>query len=163
MTRIDPNLDLVLERTIDVPTELVWMAWTRPEHLKKWYCPRPWMVSDCEIDLRPGGIFRTTLRGPEGEEFTYTGCYLEVIENRRLTWTGVLGPDFRPARWDSEVPVFTAIISMEPHGSGTRYTAHAMHLDPQGREKHATMGFQEGWGTALDQLVEAMNEVAAAK
>ena len=57
----DPKLDLVLERVIDVPRRLVWEAWTRPEHLKEWFCPKPWGVSDCEIDLRPGGIFRTHL------------------------------------------------------------------------------------------------------
>jgi uncharacterized protein YndB with AHSA1/START domain len=56
-----PNakLDLVLERVVDVPRELVWTAWTKPEHVSKWFTPAPWTVADCEIDLRPGGIFRT--------------------------------------------------------------------------------------------------------
>ena len=52
----DPKLDLVLERIVEVPRELVWMAWTTPEHLKKWFTPVPWTTVDCEIDLRPGGI-----------------------------------------------------------------------------------------------------------
>ena len=56
---IHPNLDLVLERVIDVPRHLVWEAWaTKPEHLKVWFVPKPWSVSACEIDLRPGGMFR---------------------------------------------------------------------------------------------------------
>ena len=38
---INPKLDLVLERVVDVPVELVWKAWTTPEHLKKWFCPKP--------------------------------------------------------------------------------------------------------------------------
>ena len=63
----DPKLDLVLERIVDVPRELVWMAWTAPEHLKKWFTPVPWTTVDCEIDLRPGGIFRTVMRSPEAE------------------------------------------------------------------------------------------------
>ena len=66
---IDPKLDLVLERTIDVPRELVWAAWTQPEHLSQWFTPAPWTVSECGIDLRPGGIFRTVMRSPEGREF----------------------------------------------------------------------------------------------
>ena len=41
----DPKLDLVLERTIDVPRELVWVAWTKPEHVSKWFTPAPWPVS----------------------------------------------------------------------------------------------------------------------
>jgi len=39
---IDPKRDLVLERTVDVSPELVWIAWTQPEHLKKWFTPAPW-------------------------------------------------------------------------------------------------------------------------
>lgn len=157
---MNPKLDLVLERNIDVPAELVWMAWTQPEHLKKWYCPRPWMVTHCEIDLRPGGIFRTTMRGPEGDEATYTGCYLEVVENRRLVWTLALEPGYRPATYISEVPIFTAVITMEPHGTGTKFKAMAMHRDEEGRNTHDRMGFQDGWGTALDQMVEAMKQLA---
>ncbi|HEY2939715.1 MAG TPA: SRPBCC domain-containing protein [Gaiellaceae bacterium] len=41
--------------------ELVWMAWTQPEHLKKWFTPAPWTTVDCEIDLRPGGVFGKAL------------------------------------------------------------------------------------------------------
>ena len=52
---IDPTRDLVLERTVDVPPAQVWAAWTDPELLKVWFCPAPWRVSECAIDLRPGG------------------------------------------------------------------------------------------------------------
>jgi uncharacterized protein YndB with AHSA1/START domain len=77
----DAKRDLIIERTADVPRELVWAAWTRPEHIKKWYTPAPWVTSDAEIDLRPGGLFRTVARGPEGQEYESVACYLEVIEN----------------------------------------------------------------------------------
>ena len=50
-----PGLDLILERVVDVPRELVWRAWTTPEHLMKWFTPVPWKTIACEIDLRPGG------------------------------------------------------------------------------------------------------------
>jgi len=62
-----PQFDLILERIVDVPKELVWSAWTNPEYVKKWFTPAPWTTVDCEIDLRPGGIFQTTMRSPEGE------------------------------------------------------------------------------------------------
>jgi uncharacterized protein YndB with AHSA1/START domain len=77
----DPRLDLLLERVVDVPPELVWAAWTVPEHVKKWFTPAPWTTVDCEIDLRPGGIFRFVMRSPEGQEFPNVGCYLEVVKN----------------------------------------------------------------------------------
>ena len=145
----DPKLDLVLERVVDVPRELVWAAWTKPEHLSKWFTPAPWTVADCEIYLRPGGIFRTVMRSPEGKEFPNIGCYLEVVPNERLVWTDALLPGYRPA----ENPFMTAIITLESQGKGTRYTAVAIHRDDAGRKKHEDMGFYQGWGKALDQLV----------
>lgn len=151
----DPRLDLVLERIVDVPPDLVWAAWTRPEHLVKWFTPRPWTTVDCEIDLRPGGIFRTVMRSPEGEDHPSVGCYLEVVENERLVFTDALGPGWRP----NPESFMTAVISIEPHGEGTKYTAIALHKDEADRGKHEEMGFHEGWGKALDQLVEHMKSV----
>jgi uncharacterized protein YndB with AHSA1/START domain len=145
----DPDLDLVLERDIDVPRDLVWEAWTKPEHLMKWFVPAPWSLADCEIDLRPGGIFRTVMRSPEGDEFPSVGCYLEVVPQERLVFTDALLPGFRPA----EEAFFTAVITLASSGRGTRYTATALHRDEAGRRKHEEMGFLDGWGTALDQLV----------
>lgn len=151
----DPKLDLVLERVIDVPRELVWTAWTTPEHVSKWFTPAPWTVADCEIDLRPGGVFRTVMRSPDGQEFPNVGCYLEVVPNERLVWTDALLPGYRP----SEEPFFTAILTLEPAGDGTRYTAVAVHRDEAGRKRHEEMGFHEGWGTVLDQLVAYVKQM----
>lgn len=151
----DPRFDLVLERVVAVPPELVWAAWTRPEHLVKWFTPRPWTTVDCEIDLRPGGIFRTVMRSPEGEDHPSVGCYLEVVENERLVFTDALGPGWRP----NPESFMTAVIAIEPHGEGTKYTAIALHKDESDRGKHEEMGFHEGWGKALDQLVEHMKSV----
>lgn len=151
----DPKLDLVLERVIDVPKNLVWAAWTVPDHVVKWLTPAPWKTIACEIDLRPGGIFSFTMRSPEGKDFPYVGCWLDVVPEERLIWTMALGPGFRPSPVKHDVPAFTAIISLESQGKGTRYTAVAMHSDEAGRGKHAQMGFHEGWGAALDQLVAA--------
>ena len=153
----DLSRDLVLDRIVDVPPALVWLAWTSPDHLKQWFCPRPWTTPVCEIDLRPGGRFHTVLAGPGGERSEHVGCYLEVEPGSRLVWTTALVPGFRPAGTPdpSGVPHFTAIITIEPHGAGTNYRAVVMHTDPAGRNAHDTMGFQDGWGAAFAQLVEA--------
>jgi len=147
----DPALDLELERFIDVPPHLVWRAYTRPEELKKWFCPRPWQTVECKIDLVPGGIFHTVMQGPEGQRHDNTGCYLVVEENSRLIWTGNLGPGFRPQ--DPGPMPMTAIITLQAEGTGTRYRAVVLHKDPEGRNAHEAMGFSQGWGAALDQLV----------
>ena len=147
--KIDPKLDLVLERDIDVPVELVWEAWTTPESIKHWFVPKPWTIVSCEIDLRPGGVFSTVMRSPEGEEFPNLGCYLEVVPMQRMIFTDTLLPGFRP----SPKPFFTAALLLEPNGSGTRYTAVAIHGTEETRKQHEEMGFHDGWGTVVDQLV----------
>jgi uncharacterized protein YndB with AHSA1/START domain len=149
--KIDPKLDLVLEREIDVPVELVWTAWTTPHHLKQWFVPKPWSVTRCEIDLRPGGLFHTTMRSPDGEEFPSDGCFLEIVEHRRLVFTDALLPGFRPA----EKPFFSAALLLEPQGaSATRYTAIAIHGSEESRKSHEEMGFHDGWGTVAGQMVD---------
>ena len=156
----NPELDLIFERIIDVPRELVWEAWTTPEKLLPWFCPLPWKTVECEIDLRPGGRFYTVMQSPEGQIFPNSGCYLEVIPNEKLTWTSALEPGFRPVNPPKPSPehecaefLMTATIMLESHANGTKYTALVQHANEEARIQHEKMGFKEGWGTCLDQLV----------
>lgn len=152
---LNPDLDLVLERVIDVPPEKVWQGWTDPAMIVKWFTPAPWKTLEAVIDLRPGGGSTITMESPEGQRFPNTGCYLEVIPHERLVFTSALGPGFRPmkpANGARDLP-FTGVILLERHGKGTKYTALAIHADIASSKAHAEMGFYKGWGTALDQLV----------
>jgi len=160
----DPTRDLILERVVDVPRELVWQAWTTPEILMKWFTPDPWKTVECQIDLRPGGMFRTVMQSPEGELFPGVGCFLEVVEPQRFVWTTMLGPGYRPASLEEaqKEPVqFTAVISLETVEGGTKYTATVIHADAETCSKHAAMGFSDGWATALSQLVAVVKGTRA--
>ncbi len=154
----DPTLDLVFERVVDVTPARIWAAWTKPELLRQWFTPAPWSTVDCEIDLRPGGIFRTAMRGPQGQEISNTGCYLDIVPNERLVWTGALGPGYRPRMAPPGSFLMTAVIALAPIGAGTRYTAVAVHGDAQARGMHEQMGFHAGWAKALDQLVALVGQ-----
>lgn len=162
--------DLVLTRVIDVPRALVWKAWTVAEHLEKWWSPRPYSVTVLEMDVRPGGAFRSLMHAPDGADMPENnGCYLEVIENERLSFTTALTAGFCPAEevrpeeeGCSSFP-FTAIVTLEALGeNSTRYTARALHRNGADRKKHEEMGFHEGWGTCLDQLVAHVKTVMQA-
>lgn len=152
----DPALDLVLERTIAVAPERVWAAWTEPELLVQWFTPAPWKTVSAELDVRPGGRCVTTMESPEGERYPNAGCYLQVEPNRLLVFTSVMTEDFRPippANGAGDL-AFTARVEIEPApGGGTNYRAIAMHAHEDACRQHAEMGFAEGWGAALDQLV----------
>ncbi len=150
--KINPKLDFVLERFIDARKQLVWEALTKPEHLKEWYMPKPWgVVSHCEMDVRPGGIFSIDIALAEGQAVPNLGCFLDVIPMERLVWTSMLFPGYRPAVFD-DIPI-TAIVTMETVGTGTRYVFTALHRDEADFEKNKTSGFLQGTEIALDQFV----------
>ena len=158
--------DLVLERTLDAPIDLVWLAYTDPEHLKQWFAPKPYEITECELDLRPGGIFRIRMVGPDGFDTGHgvPGCVLEVIDREKLTWTSALGPGYRPnlSGEGCESFPFTAVVTFADAGNGkTAYRAVALHKDVADREKHEQMGFNEGWGTVAGQLEEFAQSLAA--
>ena len=153
------HIDLVLERTLDAPVDLVWAAYTDPEHLKQWFAPKPYQITECELDLRPGGIFRIRMVGPDGFDTGHgsAGCVLEVEQGKKLTWTSALGPGYRPAEMGEGCESFpmTAIITFEDAGNEkTAYRAVALHKDAKDKEAHEKMGFHDGWGTVAGQLEE---------
>lgn len=159
------NLDLVLERRIDAPLDLVWQAYTDPEHLKRWFAPRPCEISEIELDLTPGGVFRIRMVGPDGFDTGHgtPGCVLEVVEKQKLVWTSALGPGYRPnpAGEGCESFPMTAVITFADAGEGkTRYKAVALHKDAADKDTHEKMGFHDGWGTTAHQLEELAKGLA---
>lgn len=158
--------DLVLERTLNAPRDLVWKAWTDPKLLKQWFAPKPYEISEVDLDLRPGGIFRIRMVGPDGFDTGHgnAGCVLEVVDGEKLCWTSALAPDFRPAEMGEGCESFpmTAIVTMEDAGDGnTLYRAVALHRNEADRDMHANMGFDEGWGKCAEQLEELAQGLAA--
>ena len=106
---VNPDLDLELIREVPVTPEAVFGAWTNPESLKQWFAPRPFSVPLVEIDLRPGGGFRTVMNDPEGNQMMdETGCFLEIIPNERLVWTSGLTLNYRPQ--SGQMPVTAQLV-----------------------------------------------------
>ena len=153
----DASTDLVLTRDVPVTPEDLYRGWTEPDLLVQWFCPKPWGVAEAELDVRPGGGNRIVMQSPDGDRFPNEGCYLEVVPGRRLVITDTMRAGFRP------VPdgMFNVAITFEPiefEGKpGCRYTAHAMHVTEAKKQEHEKMGFHDGWGKALDQLVVLMS------
>jgi uncharacterized protein YndB with AHSA1/START domain len=148
----DPRLDIVFERFVDAPPQLVWEALTKPEHIKEWYMPKAWgRVSRCEMDPRPGGVFGIDIVVGDGQEVPNLGCILEAVPRERLVWTSMLFPGYRPAVFD-DIPI-TAIMTLEPAGTGTRYVFTALHRNEADVAANQESGWKEGTDIALDQLV----------
>lgn len=145
--------ELVLTRDVDVAPDRLFRTWT--QRLPEWWAPRPLTTPVCELDLRPGGTLRTVMRAPDGTEYPTSGVFLEIVENRRIVLTDAFGPGWEP----NPAVFFTAVVTLEPlPGGHTRYTARALHWTEENRRKHEAMGFHQGWGQVLDQLVALAKE-----
>lgn len=141
------DLELTLTRLIDAPRDRLFKAWTR--ELSQWWGPHGMTTPFVEMDLRPGGVFRTVMRAPDGTEYPTKGVFLEIVENERIVFTDAFAPGWRP---DPDA-FFTAITTFETRPGGqTLYTARALHWTVENRIKHEKMGFHQGWGESLDRL-----------
>ena len=148
----DPRTDFAIERFIDAPVSLVWTALTTAEHVQAWYMPKAWgRVVRAELDPRPGGVFSIDIATGDGGEFPNLGCFLDVQPERRLVWTSMLFPGYRPAVFD-DIPI-TAIVTMESIGAGTRYVFTALHRNEADLATNMASGFYQGTEIAVEQFV----------
>lgn len=87
----NPELEIVSKRTFNFPQELVFRAWTEPEHLKVWRGPKGFTNTFHEFDLRPDGHWRLTMHGTDKDHAVF-----EVIEKPSfVSWYRLSQPLFR--------------------------------------------------------------------
>lgn len=79
---------IVIERELAAPRELVWRVWTDPDEVAKWWGPEHFTTprEKIEFDLRPGGVCRMTMVGPDGVEYPNDGRFGVVEPPSRLTF-----------------------------------------------------------------------------
>jgi uncharacterized protein YndB with AHSA1/START domain len=142
------KLELELVRVIDAPRQLVWDAYTRPEHIVKWWGPREYTTTVLEMDVRPGGEWRYLQRAPDGTEHPFKGVYREVVSPERLVSTFIY--DVEGIR-DQEM-IDTAIF--EDYGGKTRLTTRAVFPSVESMQGALASGMEEGWTESLDRLEE---------
>jgi len=79
--------ELVVTRILDAPRRLVFQAWTEPDRAARWWGPQGFTTIYCDMEVRPGGTFRASMRSPEGTVHCRRGVYREVVEPERLVFT----------------------------------------------------------------------------
>lgn len=133
--------ELVITRVFDASCELVFEVWTDPAHVAEWWGPHGFKTTIQEMDVRPGGRWRYSMRGPDGNDYAFDGVFLEVVEPGRLVFEGAI-------HGDASQKVWTEVIFTE-EGGKTKITVHQVFSF----ESAATQGAPIGWNQQLDRLV----------
>ena len=87
-TRIEVTADreILASRTFDAPRAAVWRAWTDPEQVVKWWGPQGFTTTIDGMDVRPGGVWKFTMHGPDGTDYPNYTRFVEVVEPVRLVY-----------------------------------------------------------------------------
>src|SRR5438132_8475696 len=86
--------EIVATRVFDAPRELVFRMWTDPQHVARWWGPRGFTNTIHEMDVRPGGVWRFVMHGPDGVDYQNKVVYLEIVRPELLVYDHVSGPRF---------------------------------------------------------------------
>lgn len=144
--------EFVMTRVFDAPRELVFEAWTDPEHLPHWMLgPEGWTMPVCEIDLRPGGSWHFVWRRSDGTEMGMRGVYREVSPPERLVHTESWGGD-----WPETL---NTLLFSEKDGK-TTMTATMLYPSKEARDAALKTGMKEGASLSFDRLAEYLRTMA---
>jgi uncharacterized protein YndB with AHSA1/START domain len=149
---LEGDRTIVMRRAFVAPRELVFDAWTKPEHLAQWYGMRGSTLTVCEVDLQPGGKWRMVIRESNGQDYGFGGQYIEVLRPEYIKHSYVFDPF--P---DDEALVTVEFTTVE---GGTLVTETTVHARPEGREGHIASGFEAGATESLDRLAELLAALA---
>lgn len=134
-------------RVFDAPRAQVFAAWTKAEHLMRWFGPKGFTVPSCEADPRPGGVFRLVMRSPDGKDYRVHGSYREVVAPERLVIACTADDDKGITRLEEVINVtFTeraGKTTLRVHATASGSTAEAVAM---------LDGMPKGWAQTVDRL-----------
>ena len=135
-------------RVVDAPRALVFEAFTKCEHLKRWMGPCNVTMVSCETDLRPGGRYRFVLRSPDGNEAGFSGEFREVVRPERIVRTFVFEP----------IPDAAALETLElvENNGKTTIKTTTLHKTVENRDGHVNSGMEAGMTEGYARLDELL-------
>ena len=151
---------LVIERVFDAPRELLWKAWTEPEHMMRWWGPKGFTSPACKIDFRVGGKYLFAMQSPEfneGQPIWSTGVYREIVPLERIVCTDCFADEkgnIVPAThygMGADIPLEMLVtVTFEDLDGKTRMTLRHEGL-PAGEMRD---GAGVGWNESFDKLAD---------
>ncbi|HYZ19606.1 MAG TPA: SRPBCC family protein [Gaiellaceae bacterium] len=144
--------ELAMTRVFDAPRELVWEAWTSPEHVPNWLLgPEGWTMPVCEIDLREGGRWHFAWRHEDGNELEMRGEYRQITPPERLVHTESWGEN-----WDETL---NTVAFTEEDGM-TTVTITSVYASQEARDAALATGMADGANRSFDLLADYLPTIA---
>jgi uncharacterized protein YndB with AHSA1/START domain len=141
--------ELTITRVFDAPRELVFEAWTNPDHLARWWGPTGFTASSCTVRLTEGGQWRTCIRDGDGSEFWASGIYREIVRPERLAFSFAWDEPDGSRGHDTLVT-----ITFSDRGGKTEMTFHqAIFESVKSRDGH-----ESGWAETFADLTDYLKE-----
>jgi uncharacterized protein YndB with AHSA1/START domain len=145
MTKTDVDKrTLSINRTLNAPIDVVWEAWTNPQHIAQWWA-RGMKVDILEHEFKVGGNWKFGMKMPNGQDFFSEGTYLLIEEKSKIHSTA----DFKPMTENVEIRA-----EFEAAGHQTSFNFSVIHVSEEYKNQQEQMGFMKGWGGVFDKLAE---------
>jgi uncharacterized protein YndB with AHSA1/START domain len=143
---------LVVTRDFDAPRDLVFLCYTRPDLLRRWYGLPDWPMTVCEIDLRVGGKWRFVTRAPSGYEMASQGIYTLIDEPGQIDQTEKFDDDWTGGETQNELKL------SDLGGSKTRTILTVTYASPEGRAAAVATPMAEGMEIGFKRLDDLLVE-----
>lgn len=138
--------EIVMDRVVDAPRDLVWQAWTQPEHIDQWWGQDGFTTRTQEHDLRPGGVWRLVMRGPDSVDYNVRLVLHEVTPPGQLAYVH--------EEMAGQVPEFLTTVTFEDIGGKTHVTMRSLFASKADRDRVWEEGAKEGGVQMLARMAE---------
>lgn len=154
--------ELVIIRVFDAPRNLVWKAWTEPEHVMEWWGPKGFTAPIVKTDFRVGGKSLLCMRSPEGEDYWSTGVYREIVEPEKIVTTdsfsdaqgNVVSASHYGMSGEWPLELLVTVTFEEDDGKTKLTLRHEGFPDRENRDLA-----KAGWSESLDKLAEYLRKI----
>ena len=159
-----PSPDFVISRVFDAPRDLVWQAFTEPDHMRHWWGPKGFSVIAAKMDLRPGGTFHYGMKAPDGSDMWGKFVFREIVPRERIVFINSFSDEAGGTTRHPMAHVLAAGNAVRSSRSRMRRAARprfTVRWSPHNATEEERKTFdaghdsmQQGWSGTLDQLAD---------
>lgn len=107
---------ITVRRVFNAPRELVFEAWTTPDHIVQWWGPAEFTTTTETMEVKPGGVWKHTMHGPDGVDYPNCMTYSEVVRPERIAYSNIGTSEELPT------VTFSSVVTFEDVDGNTELT-----------------------------------------